>query len=78
MRAGHETAIGWRMPPKYDPISLVPWYGVLPAHAHPAWYMLSVFGPPSASSPPSSFRASRCCEIVVGMPFCASCSLMVP
>ena len=59
-------------------MSLVPWYGVLPAQAHPAWYMLSVLGPPSASSPPSSFSALMCCEILVGIPFCASCSLMVP
>ncbi len=43
-----------------------------------AWYMLSVLGEPSTSRPPSSSSASMCCRTVVGMPFCASSSLIVP
>ena len=78
MDFGQEIAIGWRVPPKCAATSFVDRYGVLPAHAHPAWYMLSVFGEPSASSPPSSSSALMCCAIVVGMPFCASSSLIVP
>ncbi len=76
--AGQRTAIGLRVPPKCDASSLVPLYGVLPAQAQPAWYMLSVFGEPSTSSPPRSSSASMCCSTVVGMPFCASSSLIVP
>ena len=76
--AGHDTAIGLRVPPKCAATSLVDLYGVLPAQAQPAWYMLSVFGEPRTSSPPRSFSALMCCSIVVGMPFCASSSLIVP
>src|ERR1700720_254974 len=76
--AGHRTAIGLRVPPKCEANSLVPLYGVLPAQAHPAWYMGSVFGEPSTSRPPISSRASMCCLMVVGIPFCASNSLIVP
>ncbi len=36
MPLGHETAIGWRVPPKCAPTSLVDLYGVLPAQAQPA------------------------------------------
>ena len=78
MRAGHEIAIGLRVPPKCDATSLVWWNGVLPAHAQPAWYMLSIFGPPSASRPPSPSSAAICCSIVFGILFCASSSLIVP
>jgi hypothetical protein len=76
--AGQRTAIGLRVPPKCEAGSLVPLYGVLPAQAHPAWYMLSALGEPSASRPPSSASAAICCLTVLGMPFCASNSLIVP
>ncbi len=56
----------------------MPWYGDDPAHAHAAWYWLSVAGVPRASSPPSSSSAAMCCSTVDGMPFWASSSLMVP
>ena len=78
MPFGHEMTIGLRVPPKCDAISFVYWNGVLPAQAQPAWYMLSVFGPPSASRPPIFSSAASCCSTVFGMPFCASSSLIVP
>ena len=56
----------------------MPLYGVLPAHAQPAWYWLSTFGVPSTSRPPSSSSAWMCMSTVVGMPFWASSSLIVP
>jgi hypothetical protein len=58
--------------------SLVDRNGVLPAHAQPAWYMLSVLAVPSASRPPIFSSAASCCSIVFGIPFCASSSLIVP
>src|SRR5947209_1560070 len=76
--AGQRTAIGLRVPPKCDAISLVPLYGALPAHAQPAWYMLSVLGEPSTPSPPRDSTALMCWSMVLGMPFCASSSLIVP
>ncbi len=78
MPFGHEMTIGLRVPPKCEAISFVYWNGVLPAQAQPAWYMLSVFGPPSASRPPIFSSAASCCSTVLGMPFCASSSLIVP
>ena len=48
---GHEMTIGLRVPPKCAATSLVDRNGVLPAHAQPAWYMLSIFGPPRAGKP---------------------------
>ena len=56
----------------------MPLYGVLPAQAHPAWYMLSTLGEPRRSSPPISSSAWMCMSTVVGMPFWASSSLIVP
>ncbi len=76
--AGQRTAIGFRVPPKCEASSLVPLYGVLPAHPQPAWYWFSTFGVPSTSRPPSSSRALMCMSMVVGMPFWASSSLIVP
>ena len=70
--------MGLRVPPKCEATSLVCWNGVFPAQAQPAWYMLSVLGPPSASRPPSLSSAAICCSMVLGMLFCASSSLMVP
>ena len=70
--------MGLRVPPRCDASSFMPLYGVLPAHAHPAWYWLSVFGEPRTSRPPISSRASMCMSTVVGMPFWASSSLIVP
>ena len=75
---GHETTSGLRVPPKWEATSFVYWNGVSPAHAQPAWYMLSVSGPPMALRPPSPSRASSCCCVVFGMPFWASSSLMLP
>ena len=45
---GQEMTIGLRVPPKCAATSLVERNGVLPAQAQPAWYMLSIFGPPRA------------------------------
>src|SRR5208337_3150868 len=50
---GQETTIGLRVPPKCAATSLVDRKGVLPAHAQPAWYMLSTLGEPRAGSPPT-------------------------
>ena len=36
-----------------------------PAQAQPAWYMLSVLGPPSAGSPPSSSSAARLTSVLL-------------
>ncbi|MNT74500.1 hypothetical protein D3C72_2133250 [compost metagenome] len=74
MPRGHDTTSGVRVPPKCAAISLVLWNGVEPAQAQPAWYMLSVLRPPSASRPPKPSSSSRCCEIFVEMRFCASSS----
>src|SRR3954468_406711 len=76
--AGHETAIGWGGPPQGAATSLVDLYGVPPAHAQPAWNMLSVFGEPSTGRPPRPSRALMCCWMVVGMRFGATISLIVP
>jgi hypothetical protein len=78
IRAGQEIAIGLRVPPKCEATCFVCRNGVSPAQAQPAWYMLSTFGPPSASRPPSLFSASSCCSTVLGMLFWASSSLMLP
>ncbi len=50
---------GLRVPPKWEAMSLVCWKGVLPAQAQPAWYMLSILGPPRASRPPRPSRAFK-------------------
>ena len=55
MPFGQETTIGLRVPPKWAATSLVDRNGVPPAHAQPAWYMLSVFGPTRA---PAARRGS--------------------
>src|SRR4051794_33359403 len=39
--AGQRTTMGLRVPPKCEASSLVPLYGVLPAHPQPAWYWFS-------------------------------------
>ena len=70
--------MGLSVPPKCEATSLVYLNGVSPAHAQPAWYMLSTLGPPRASNPPILFSASICCAMVLGIWFCASNSLMVP
>ena len=76
--AGQRTAIGLRVPPRSEASSFIPGTGVLPAHAQPAWYWLSTLGVPSRSSPPISSRVLMCMSTVVGMPFWASSSLIVP
>ena len=78
MAFGQDTASGVRVPPKCEATSLVAWYGVLPAHAQPAWYMLSALLVPRTSRPPSSFSARMWSLTSLGMPFCAKSSLMVP
>ena len=78
MPRGHDTAIGCRVPPKWAATTLVDLYGVLPAQAQPAWYMLSVFGDPRTASPPRSSSALMCCSTVDGMPFWAISSLIDP
>jgi hypothetical protein len=40
--------------------------------------MLSIFGPPIASSPPSSSATAMCSAIVDGMPFWAFSSATLP
>ena len=55
---GQETTIGLRVPPKCAATSLVDRNGVLPAHAQPAWYMLSTLGQPRAGSPPTFVSAA--------------------
>src|SRR5579863_5198548 len=75
---GQRIAMGLRVPPKCEASNFVPLYGVLPAQAQAPWYWLSVLGEPSASRPPSSSSAWICCLTVVGIPFCASSSLIVP
>ena len=59
MPLGHETTSGLRVPPKCAATNFVDLNGVLPAHAHPAWYMLSTFGPPSAGIPPSLLQGGK-------------------
>ncbi len=78
IRAGQRTANGLRVPPRWEASSFIPLYGVLPAQAHPAWYMLSALAVPRASRPPISFIAWMCICTVDGMPFWASSSLIVP
>jgi len=76
--SARKITIGLRVPPKWAATSFVLRNGVLPATPSRAWYMLSVFGEPSAPRPPSLSRAANCCSTVFGMPFCASSSLTVP
>ncbi len=40
--------------------------------------MLSIFGPPIASSPPSSSATAMCSAIVLGIPFCEFSSATLP
>ena len=75
---GQEMTIGLRVPPKCAATSLVDRNGVLPAHAQPAWYMLSTFGPPRTGNPPILFIAAICCSMVFAMLFWASNSLTLP
>ena len=77
---GHETTIGLRVPPKCAATSLVDRNGVLPAHAQPAWYMLSVLGEPRAGSPPrfverGDLLLDRVRDVVLGEQF-ADASLL--
>ena len=56
----------------------MPLYGVLPAQAQPAWYMLSVLGVPSTVEPAQLVQRVDVLSTVVGMPFWAISSLIVP
>ena len=49
IRAGHETIIGLRVPPKWLATCLVHWNGVFIACAQARGKWLKCFGPPSSS-----------------------------
>ncbi len=54
IRCGHATTIGSRVPPRWLPVCLPHWNGVLLACAHAAAKCGAVWSPPSASMPPYS------------------------
>ena len=66
---GQEITMGVRVPPKSAAISFVQRNGVSAHQAQAEWYMLSTFGVPITSSPPSLFVAAIRSLAVLGIRF---------